>query len=134
MFKPKMVFTALSVWFLFHLVIFFIVAPSMLKDMPDMSEKALFMSSSMMQSSGILMGFLGVFMYLCRDLKLEEAKKFLLTSGGLLVLMDIIIIRDELAAIEKYPNDPAMHTPIPAIAIFLLLTIYTLYVALIVKE
>ena len=48
--------------------------------------------------------------------------------------MDIIIIRDELAAIEKYPNDPAMHTPIPAIAIFLLLTIYTLYVALIVKE
>ena len=79
MFKPKMVFTALSVWFLFHLVIFFIVAPSMLKDMPDMSEKALFMSSSMMQSSGILMVFLCLFMYLCRDLKLEEAKKFLLT-------------------------------------------------------
>ena len=47
----------------------------------------------------------------------------------MLVILDIITIRDELKAMEIFPNDPAMHTPLPAIAIFLLLTIYALYVA-----
>jgi len=50
------------------------------------------------------------------------------------VLMDILIIRDGLTSIEKYPNDPAMHTPMPAIVFPLLVTIYVLYVALQVKD
>ena len=48
--------------------------------------------------------------------------------------MDIVMIKDELVAIEKYSNTQAMHTPMPAVAIFLLLTVYALYVALIVKD
>ena len=49
MLQPKTVFTRISVWFSFHLVVFFIIGPSMLKDVPDMSEAAIFISSSMMQ-------------------------------------------------------------------------------------
>ena len=134
MFKPKTVFTAISVWFSFHIVVFFVIGPSMLKDMTDLSESALFMSSQMMQFSGITMLFIGVLMFLCRDLEIEQAKIFLLASGVMLVLIDIVMIKDEMIAMEKYPNDPAMHTPLPAIAIFLFLTIYALYVALMVKE
>jgi len=37
-------------------------------------------------------------------------------------------------AIEKYPNTPAMHTPMPAVVICLVLTVYALYVALTVKD
>jgi hypothetical protein len=134
MLKPKAVFTAISVWFTFHIVVFFIIAPSMLKDMADFSESALFMSSIMMSNAGIFCLFIGVLMFLCRDLEIKQAKKFLLASGIMLVIIDIFMIKDELAAIEKFPNDPAMHTPLPAIAIFLILTIYALYVALMVKE
>ena len=134
MLKPKAVFTAISVWFTFHIVVFFIIAPSMLKDMADFSEGALFMSSIMMSNAGIFCLFIGVLMFLCRDLEIKQAKKFLLASGIMLVIIDIFMIKDELAAIEKFPNDPAMHTPLPAIAIFLILTIYALYVALMVKE
>ena len=134
MFKPKVVFTAISVWFSFHIIVFFVIGPSMLQDMTDFSESALFMSSQMMQFSGVMMLYIGVLMYLCRDLEIEQAKKFLLASGVMLVLMDIIMIKDEMIAMDKYPNDPAMHTPLPAIAIFLFLTIYSLYAALMVKE
>ena len=134
MFKPKVVFTAISIWFSFHIIVFFVIGPSMFQDMKDLNEKALFMSSQMMQLSGITMLFIGILMYLCRDLEIEQAKKFLLATGTMLVLMDIIMIKDEMIAMEKYPNDPAMHTPLPAIAIFLFLTIYALYVALMVKE
>ena len=134
MLQPKTVFTAISVWFSFHLVVFFVIGPSMLKDVPDMSEAAIFISSSMMQFSGIACLFIGVLMYLCRELEIAQAKKFLLASGVMLVILDIITIRDELKAMEIFPNDPAMHTPLPAIAIFLLLTIYAHYVALTVKE
>ena len=90
MFKPKTVFTAISVWFSFHIVVFFVIGPSMLKDMTDLSESALFMSSQMMQFSGITMLFIGVLMFLCRDLEIEQAKKFLLASGVMLVLIDIV--------------------------------------------
>ena len=134
MFKPKVVFTAISIWFSFHIIVFFVIGPSMFQDMKDLNEKALFMSSQMMQSSGITMLFIGILMYLCRDLEIAQAKKFLLASGVMLVFMDIIMIKDEMIAMEKYPNDPAMHTPLPAIAIFLVLTIYSLYVALTVKD
>tara|TARA_Y100000817_G_scaffold256699_1_gene210065 strand:- start:318 stop:722 length:405 start_codon:yes stop_codon:yes gene_type:complete len=134
MFKTKYVFTAISVWFSFHLIIFFIAGPSMVSDIPDMSDRALFITSSMMQFAGIMCLFIGILMYLCRDLEVAQAKKFLLASGIMLVIMDIIMIKDELAAMELYPNDPALHTPLPAIAIFLLLTVYSLYVALNASE
>ena len=134
MFKPKVVFTAISIWFSFHIIVFFVIGPSMFQDMKDLNEKALFMSSQMMQLSGITMLFIGILMYLCRDLEIAQAKNFLLASGVMLVFMDIIMIKDEMIAMEKYPNDPAMHTPLPAIAIFLVLTIYSLYVALTVKD
>ena len=103
-------------------------------DIPDMSDRALFITSSMMQFAGIMCLFIGILMYLCRDLEVAQAKKFLLASGIMLVIMDIIMIKDELAAMELYPNDPALHTPLPAIAIFLLLTVYSLYVALNASE
>ena len=48
MFKTKNVFTAISVWFSFHLIVFFVIGPSMVNDIPDMSDRALFMTSSMM--------------------------------------------------------------------------------------
>ena len=134
MFKTKNVFTAISVWFSFHLIIFFIAGPSMVNDIPDMSDRALFMTSSMMQFAGIMSLFIGILMYLCRDLEVVQAKKFLLASGIMLVIMDIVMIKDELAAMELYPNDPAMHTPLPAIAIFLILTVYSLYVAINASE
>ena len=31
MFKTKNVFTAISVWFSFHLIVFFVIGPSMVK-------------------------------------------------------------------------------------------------------
>ena len=134
MFKTKNVFTAISVWFSFHLIVFFVIGPSMVNDIPDMSDRALFMTSSMMQFAGIMSLFIGVLLYLCRDLEVVQAKKFLLASGVMLLLMDIVMIKDELTAMELYPNDPALHTPLPAIAIFLVLTVYSLYVALNTSE
>ena len=50
-------------------------------------------------------------------------------SIGIRRSMDIVMIKDELTAMELYPNDPALHTPLPAIVIFLVLTVYSLYVA-----
>ena len=88
----------------------------------------------MMQFAGIMSLFIGVLLYLCRDLEVVQAKKFLLASGVMLLLMDIVMIKDELTAIELYPNDPALHTPLPAIVIFLVLTVYSLYVALNTSE
>ena len=134
MFKTKNVFTAISVWFSFHLIVFFVIGPSMVNDIPDMSDRALFMTSSMMQFAGIMSLFIGALLYLCRDLEVVQAKKFLLASGVMLLLMDIVMIKDELTAMELYPNDPALHTPLPAIAIFLVLTVYSLYVALNTSE
>ena len=64
------------------------------------------MTSSMMQFAGIMSLFIGVLLYLCRDLEVV-GKKFLLASGVMLLLMDIVMIKDELTAIELYPNDPA---------------------------
>ena len=74
MLQPKTVFTAISVWFSFHLVVFFVIGPSMLKDVPDMSEAAIFISSSMMQFSELLV-FIGVLMYLCRELEIAPSQK-----------------------------------------------------------
>ena len=76
MFKTKNVFTAISVWFSFHLIVFFVIGPSMVNDIPDMSDRALFMTSSMMQFAGIMSLFIGVLLYLCRDLELSRQKSF----------------------------------------------------------
>ena len=54
--------------------------------------------------------------------------------GSLLMLMNIVVMKDELATMDLYPNNPALSTTFFAIAIFLILNALSLSTALNGKE
>ena len=133
MLKPKMVFTVLSVWFVFHIIIFGVMSPSQLEASIE-NEKGLFSAMTITNIGTIMVAMLGVVMFLCREIDLRNAKRILLGLGLMLVFFLILIINSNLTAASKFPDDPLMQTPVPAVVLWVLLTIYTLYVGYTVKE
>ena len=129
MLKPKMVFTVLATWFAFHLIIFWILNP-MGVDAIIADEKGQFMARMMGYIGGFLSLMLAYVFFMIKDIENGIAKKILLGVGSIMVIADGIIIASNMSITEKFPNDTMMSTPLPAVALWILLTAYTLYVAI----
>ena len=129
MLKPKMVFTILATWFAFHLIIFWVLNP-MGVDAIIADDKGQFMARMMSYIGGFLSLVLAYVFFMIKEIENVIAKKILLGVGFIMVIADGIIIASNISITEKFPNDTMMATPAPALALWILLTIYTLYVAL----
>ena len=129
MLKPKMVFTILATWFAFHLIIFWVLNPTNV-DAIISDEKGQFMARMMGYIGGFLSLVLAYVFFMIKEIENVIAKKILLGVGFIMVIADGIIIASNMSITEKFPNDTMMATPAPALALWILLTIYTLYVAL----
>ena len=128
MLKPKMVFTALATWFAFHLIIFWVLNPIGV-DAIITDEKGQFMARLMGYIGGFLSLILAYVFFMIKDIENRIAKKILLGVGSIMVIADGIIIASNMSITEKFPNDTMMATPTPAVVLWILLTVYTLYVA-----
>lgn len=127
MLKPKMVFNALAVWFFFHIVIFWFMNPVGVEAFID-SEKGQLLGRQLGYIGGTCCIIIGVVMILLRDLDLALAKKVLLGVGGSLIILDAILIATNNSAMNKFPDEPMLQTPLPAVILWIGLTAYTLYV------
>ena len=133
MLKPKMVFTVLAVWFFFHIIIFWLMNPMSVEALIE-SEKGQMASRTLGYLSGSICIMVGVIMVLLRDLDITRAKRVLLGIGTSLVITDILIIMTNNAAASKFPNEQMLQTPLPALGIWIAITIYTLYVGVTAEE
>jgi len=77
---------------------------------------------------------LGVIMVLLRDLDIARAKRVLLGVGASLVITDALLIVTNNSAASKFPAEPMMQTPLPAVALWVAITAYTLYVGVTAEE
>ena len=64
MLQPKAVFTALSIWFLFHIIVFFVLGPMGVQQISGLSEKAFFVVGINNQLAGSMAVVIGVVMFL----------------------------------------------------------------------
>ena len=127
-----MVFTILATWFAFHLIIFWVLNPINV-DAIISDEKGQFMARMMGYIGGFLSLVLAYVFFMIKEIENVIAKKILLGVGLIMVIADGIIIASNMSITEKFPNDTMMATPAPAVALWILLTIYTLYVALVTE-
>ena len=68
--------------------------------------------------------------YMLREIDYKRAKQVLLGTGIIMVAAVAIIIASNMSVTEKFPTETMMGTPQPAVGLWILLTVYTLYVAL----
>ena len=129
MLKPKMVFTVLAVWWAFHVIILWILNPIAIEALvPD--DKAQLMNRSLGYMAGSMSMMIAFIFYMLRSIDHSEAKQILLGAGVIMVVAVGIIIASNMSASEKFPTETMMGTPLPAVGLWILLTVYTLYVAL----
>ena len=90
----------------------------------------------------VIMGYIGgtlsmmiaYIFFMLRDIKGQKAKNILLGVGSIMAIADAVIIASNLSAYEKFPTEPMIATPQPAVALWIILTAYTLYVAVTTKK
>ena len=129
MLKPKMVFTVLAVWWAFHVIILWILNPIAIEALvPD--DKAQLMNRSLGYMAGSMSMMIAFIFYMLRSIDHSEAKQILLGAGIIMVVAVGIIIASNMSISEKFPTETMMGTPPPAVGLWILLTVYTLYVAL----
>ena len=129
MLKPKMVFTVLAVWWAFHVIILWVLNPIAIEALiPD--DKAQLMNRSLGYMAGSMSMMIAFIFYMLRSIDYSEAKQVLLGTGVIMVVAVGIIIASNMSVSEKFPTETMMGTPPPAVALWILLTVYTLYVAL----
>lgn len=133
MLKPKMVFTVLAAWFAFHIFIFWVLNPTGVEALVE-SEKGQFMARVMGYIGGTLSMMIAYIFFMLRDIKGQKAKNILLGVGSIMAIADAVIIASNLSAYEKFPTEPMIATPKPAVALWIILTAYTLYVAVTIKK
>ena len=133
MLKPKMVFTVLAVWFFFHIIIFWFMNPMSVEALIE-GEKGQMSARVLGYFGGAMCIMLGVTMILLRDLDIARAKRVLLGVGASLLIMDALIIVTNNSAASKFPSEPMMQTPLPAVALWIAITAYTLYVGVTAEE
>ena len=68
--------------------------------------------------------------YMLREIGHLKAKQVLLGTGFIMVVAVGIIIAGNMSVAEKFPTEEMMGTPAPAVGVWILLTVYTFYVAL----
>ena len=129
MLKPKMVFTVLAVWWAFHVIILWILNPIAIEALvPD--DKAQLMNRYLGYMAGSMSMMIAFIFYMLRSIDHSEAKQILLGAGVIMVVAVGIIIASNMSVSEKFPTETMMGTPPPAVGLWILLTVYTLYVAL----
>ena len=88
------------------------------------------------QLAGSMAVVIGVVMFLCRGVDLENSKKILIGIGVCLGIMDILLLKIRLVDIpNNYPESADyLNAPLFAMVIWILLPIYSLYVGITAKE
>ena len=133
MLKPKMVFTVLAIWFFFHIIIFWLMNPMSVEALID-GEKGQMSARMLGYIAGSMCIMIGVIMVLLRDLDIAKSKRVLLGVGASLVIVDALIIVTNNSAASKFPDEPMLQTPLPAVALWIAITAYTLYVGVTAEE
>jgi len=133
MLNPKMAFTVLATWFAFNIFIFWVINPAEVETLVD-DEKGQFISRVMGYMGGMLSMMIAYTFFMLRDIEPSKTKKILLGVGSIMIVGDAIIIASNMSAAAKFPTEPIMATPLPAVILWIVLTIYTLYVAIISED
>ena len=129
MLKPKMVFTILATWWALHVIILWILNPTTVEAL-IIDDKAQLMNRSLGYISGTMSMLIAFIFYMLRDIDSSKARQILLGTGIIMAIAIGIIIATNMSIVENFPRETMMGTPPPAVGVWILLTIYTLYVAL----
>ena len=129
MLKPKMVFTVLAAWWALHVIILWILNPMSVEALIT-DDKAQLMNRSLGYIAGTMAILIAFIFYMLREIDNFKAKQVLLGTGIIMVAAVAIIIASNMSIAEKFPTETMMGTPPPAVGLWILLTVYTLYVAL----
>ena len=124
-----MVFTVLAVWWAFHVIILWILNPMSVEALIT-DDKAQLMNRSLGYIAGTMAMLIAFIFYMLREIDQFKAKQVLLGTGIIMVAAVAIIIASNMSIAEKFPTETMMGTPPPAVGLWILLTVYTLYVAL----
>ena len=126
-FNPRFVFTVISGWMLFHTVLFYFGAETLVSEISGLNEKGIISVKSLMEMLGGFSLFVSIVLFSCRDIEISNAKKVLTGAGFGFLCLDALMIQNELSVAVK---NPGLGTPLPAIFIWGLLTVWMLYVGL----
>jgi len=126
-FNPRFVFTVISGWMLFHTILFYFGAGTLVSEISGLNEKGIISVKSLMEMLGGFSLFVSIVLFFCRDIEISNAKKVLTGSGFGFLCLDAIMIHNEFSVAV---NNPGLGTPLPAIIIWVLLTVWLLYVGL----
>ena len=129
MYKIQIVFTVLAVCWAFHVIILWILNPMSVEAMIT-DDKAQLMNRSLGYIAGTMAILIAFIFYMLREIDNFKAKQVLLGTGIIMVAAVAIIIASNMSVAEKFPTETMMGTPPPAVGLWILLTVYTLYVAL----
>ena len=129
MLKPKMVFTVLAIWWAFHIIILWILNPMAVEALIT-DDKAQFMSRELGYLAGTMSMLIAFIFYMLRTINHPKAKQVLLGTGVIMFVAVGTIMAGNMSVAEKFPTEEMMGTPAPAVGVWILLTVYTLYVAL----
>ena len=124
-----MVFTVLAVWWAFHVIILWILNPMFVEALIT-DDKDQLMNRSLGYIAGTMSILIAFIFYMLREIDHFKAKQVLLGTGIIMVAAVAIIIASNMSIAEKFPTETMMGTPPPAVGLWILLTVYTLYVAL----
>ena len=124
-----MVFTVLAAWWAFHVIILWILNPMSVEALIT-DDKAQLMNRSLGYIAGTMAILIAFIFYMLREIDNFKAKQVLLGTGIIMVAAVAIIIASNMSVAEKFPTETMMGTPPPAVGLWILLTVYTLYVAL----
>ena len=124
-----MVFTILSVWWTFHIIILWVLNPMTIEALIT-DDKAQLMNRSLGYLAGTMSMLIAFIFFMLREIDQSKSKQVLLGTGIIMVVAVGIIIASNMSVSEKFPTDTMMGTPQPAVGVWILLTVYTLYVAL----
>ena len=87
------------------IIVFFILGPMGVQQISGLSEKAFFVVGINNQLAGSMAVVIGVVMFLCRGVDLENSKKILIGIGVCLGIMDILLLKIRLVDIpNNYPE------------------------------
>ena len=124
-----MVFTVLAIWWAFHIIILWILNPMAVEALIT-DDKAQFMSRELGYLAGTMSMLIAFIFYMLRTINHPKAKQVLLGTGVIMFVAVGTIMAGNMSVAEKFPTEEMMGTPAPAVGVWILLTVYTLYVAL----
>ena len=127
--SPKTVFTVAGVLMLLHGTMFFFGAEDLAATgIPNISDEALSMGKGFAEVVAFFNIFIAAVLLFCRDIDSESAKKVLTGVGVGCVSMVVGIVYH----MQSLP--PENGPPLPVLIIFLLLSAWSFYIAILKKD